>query len=225
MGSGGLCLSRLTGLSSGPIMVSMTQPMLSDRAYAKLHWLGILLVLAIAFAVGLFVPPPPPADAATRGNSSQAFTQDRVYVVNTADRRWPVAAAAEKLDNRSKLDLVVVTRCPKTNQCIYIRSGAIPQAGLIATTETWRAGGHLAGATITMDDAWLTGRGSGDPDVDGESGYNLSPAEEYYSTIHELGHAIGLKHSESVGSVMMPIVQMDRTPSSRDYRKMRGLYR
>lgn len=85
----------------------------------------------------------------------------------------------------------------------------------VASTEWVRAGGR---ATMVVRDFALSTRNPFD-------GNSLLPARQVELTAaHEMGHALGLPHSDAPYDVMYP-TNTASAPSARDYRAMETLYR
>lgn len=117
-----------------------------------------------------------------------------VYIENHASHRWPVARAADDLDNGSGLVLRVVKRCPVNSQCIRVYGVRSLPGTQIGQTYDWPGSDdRTVKAQTTLDNSW----GNRVPYV-----RRLSLVE------HELGHAVGLNHSSRYDTCMRAITSM-----------------
>ncbi len=92
----------------------------------------------------------------------------------------------------------------------YRESYATDAVGL-ASTRAKNMHGSSAKATITI---WLKS-----PD-----GRILSDKEIYHTALHEIGHTLGLSHTDNKNDIMYPIVNEQITLSENDIARFRQIY-
>jgi hypothetical protein len=173
----------------------------SVRGYAR-----VLGLLASVLLIGVMVLVNPFAANAQSGTLHWAA--NKVYVVDGTNAAWPVATAAERLDNNSSLDLVWVRTCPARSQCIFVKTKTLAGSNVGLTTYAY-TGRDIVSATVYLDTRFAS------------SSYRNRLAD----TTHELGHAVGLNHTSDKTSCMYPYVNVGATaPNSADYSRLRYLY-
>jgi predicted Zn-dependent protease len=157
-----------------------------------------------------------PTAAAETANRAPAFRYDKVYVQSRVDPAlFAVNLAAERLDDHSRLDLVYVSSCPSTYQCITIVDADLPDYPL--TTSRIAIG--------AVDGVAYYGRLEVDVANMKRAGYTA--AHRTQTLLHEMGHVAGLGHNERSTSVMYdcgncrpPVTR----PDTGDFANLRGLY-
>ena len=118
-----------------------------------------------------------PAEA---GGPIDRWNRATVYVVNELDPTWPVAVAAEAWDTPSRLDLIIVDRCPVRSPSASRCSGPAARGD---------AGGDV-------DRTRRPGPPSPGDDHDQRSDRARYDASQAAAGAHELGHAIGFNHTQ-----------------------------
>lgn len=173
----------------------------------------LLRVLLLLFAtVGACVLSTGLPAAQAEATPRLRWERGTVYVENHAGPRWPVWEAAESLDNYSRLNLIVVSKCPSNSQCIkvYTRKNLPgPRVGL--TGLSWGANsGRLFTATVVVERRW---------------GGGVSQSRRKGLLCHELGHAVGLAHTSQRSSCMYPYADYAGShANARDRSRLRALY-
>lgn len=143
------------------------------------------LLVALALAVTLWAGHSPEAKAA---GSSGHWEPGVVYVENNAPG-WPVRRVAEKLDNGLNLDLRVVRKCPEEFRCISVRSVRSIGGNTIGRANVWHFtnSGRTAKVEVLLETKW---------------GNKATKKQRRGLVCHELGHALGLKHSNKKNTCM-----------------------
>ena len=173
---------------------------LPDKVIRAAAWAVAVVVLAFAAF---------PAQSATR-NAPQVFPDDRIYVQNQASAMWNVRGPAERLDNYSPLDLVYVDRCPAASQCITVTEVDLPDWPItVARTRMFALDGRTHHTVIELDAA---------------EGRKATVVKRYHTVIHELGHSVGLNHTDRKTSTMQTYQTSITTPDRADYDNLRLLY-
>jgi hypothetical protein len=145
----------------------------------------VLGLLTLVAALSFF----PVQEAAAAGPA--VHWQNKVVYVENHAPDWPVRAAAENMENGSALDLRVVSRCPTGSQCIRVYSAWTVSGSEVGRT-TWDYNGNhfIYRATVTLENRW---------------GSRTSYRDHLGLACHELGHAIGLVHSNA-WTCMRPVI-------------------
>jgi hypothetical protein len=173
---------------------------LTDQVITAAAWVVAVVVLAFAAL---------PAEASTM-NAPQVFPDDRVYVQNQASAMWNVRGPAERLDNYSPLDLVYVDKCPAASQCITVTEVDLPDRPItVARTRMFALHGRTHHTVIELDPG---------------EGRKATAAKRYHTVIHELGHSVGLNHTNRKTSTMQTYQTSITTPDRTDYDNLRRLY-
>jgi hypothetical protein len=144
-------------------------------------------------------------------NVAGVYPSDKIYVQSAIDPVvWPVRDMAELLDDNSPLDLVYVSACPTSNQCIKVVHADLPESPIYTTSRTrmFALNGMSHSAIIEVNPDWA----------------RMSSGYRKKTLIHELGHAVGLNHVDRVGSIMVTYNTTDYTPDSGDYKELNRLY-
>lgn len=171
------------------------------RRYARL-----VSVLVSVLLVGVAVLAHPSAASAQSGTLHWAA--NKVYVVDGTTAAWPVRTAAERLDNNSSLELVWTRKCPARSQCIFVKTKKLTGSTVGQTSYAY-SGRYTVSATVYLDTRFA------------QSSYR----NRLTDTSHELGHAVGLKHTNDKTSCMYPYVNVGATtPNKADYSRLRILY-
>jgi hypothetical protein len=165
--------------------------------------LGVLVSLVLMVMVLLAQP-----FAANAQNGTLHWAANKVYVVDATSSAWPVGTAAERLGNNSSLVLVWSKTCPAKAQCIFVKTKKLTGTTVGQTTYAY-SGLTIVSATVYLDTRFAT------------SSYR----NRLTDVTHELGHAVGLNHTNDKTSCMYPDVSVGATtPNKADYDRLRVLY-
>jgi len=172
-------------------------------ARTRARWLGILLSLLFAGVLVLAQPA-----AAGAQNGTLHWAANVVYVVDATNSAWPVRTAADNLAKYSSLQLLWTRTCPVKAQCIYVKTKQLTGTTAGLTTYAY-SGTTIVAATVYLDTRFA------------KSSYR----NRLTDTTHELGHAVGLNHTNDKTSCMYPDVSVGATtPNRADYDRLRILY-
>lgn len=140
-----------------------------------------LLGLLGAGAIAVAVPVAAEASPVTLPTITR-WNRPTVHLVNQLGTAWPVAAAATKWSDPSRLDLVTISKINYNYSMIFVRFGRLP-VGILGETSTERDGrGEFKRAYITIND-------------------RISKSYPYSLKLlllrHEIGHAVGFAHTRT----------------------------
>jgi len=137
------------------------------------------------------------------------YVQDLTAKMKKADGSpvWPVKAAAERWDDANPVDFRYTTKaCPKGAQCVVVRQSELPTP-VVGSAATGRSGVNIVSAKVVLDTTF---------------GKTNNATRRRNVVCHELGHALGLKHSS--GSCMTSHVTNNRYPSKTDIKNLVTMY-
>ena len=109
-----------------------------------------------------------------------------IYVQESLPKGYDVHRAIEAWDNRTRLNLVLVKRCPKGKACIKFTAGRRP-GHAVATTWAWQTSKRIVKCDVVMDTRKLNG---------------LSAKRRLASISHETGHCLGFRHDSHRTNLM-----------------------
>lgn len=109
-----------------------------------------------------------------------------VYVENHA-HGWPVHKAAKNLAKGSSLTLRVVRKCPPEKPCIRVYDVRSLPGNTIGRTSSWSSNGHTVKADVYLENKW---------------GQRATNKQRRGLVCHELGHAVGLGHTNRGNTCM-----------------------
>jgi hypothetical protein len=183
--------------------VDVSTPAAGNRLRTLGRLLGALVSLVLVGVVLLVVP-----SAANAQNGTLHWAANKVYVVDGTNSAWPVQTAANRLADNSALQLVWAKTCPAKAQCIFVKTKKLTGATVGSTIYSY-SGLDIVSATVYLDTRFAT------------SSYR----NRLTDTTHELGHAVGLNHTNDKTSCMYPDVSVGATtPNKADYDRLRILY-
>lgn len=163
-----------------------------------------VLVGAAVLAVLILVMPDH-ADAAPR----QAWWKGRtVYVQSSLPGSFPVTKAVEVWDNRSRLNLIRVKRCPAGAQCIRLQPGRRPGRTLATTTKWMYPDRRIDRCRIVVDTR------------------KFRAVSRLNTVSHEIGHCLGFEHTANRRDVMYKHNTRSRPwkPSTKHYHQLARIY-
>ena len=166
-------------------------------------------LLLLATIAGLLITVPP-AEAATITNPWR-YGARTVYVQSSLPRStYPVGRAIETWDNDSRLNLVLVSRCPKGKPCIRFFAGKRP-GGIVGESSSAVDGHTILRCSIEIDTRQLNG---------------LPKLRRLGTLAHETGHCLGFSHTNRRGDVMFHTNTTARPwqPGNGYYSALRRLY-
>jgi hypothetical protein len=164
---------------------------------------GVLVSLVLVGVVVLAQP-----SAANAQDGTLHWAANKVYVVDTTNAAWPVHTAADRLGYYSALQLVYRHTCPAKSQCIFVKTRTLAGSNVGQTTYGF-SGRYIVSATVYLDTRFA----------------HSSYRNRLTDTTHELGHAVGLNHTNDKTSCMYPYVNLGATtPNKADYSRLRILY-
>jgi len=133
-----------------------------------------------------------------------------IYVQESLPRGYDVHRAIEAWDNRSRLNLILVKRCPPGKACIRFTAGRRP-GHAVATTWAWQTSKRIVKCDVIVDTRKLS---------------NLSAKRRLASLAHETGHCLGFKHDHSRRNLMSGVNTSARSwkPSAAHYRALQRTY-
>jgi len=171
----------------------MNVPMLVSRVASVLTAAGVI-VASVAQPAGAL--PQPRWDDRT------------VYVQSSLPKSFQVGKAIEAWDNRSRLNLVLVKKCPKGKQCIRFYAGRRP-GHTVATATRWMLRNRIVSCTVEVDTRRFT-----------SNRMRLSTAA------HETGHCLGFAHTDSKHDPMYHYNSAARPwkPVASQYRALQRIY-
>lgn len=145
-----------------------------------------IVTLTVTFVVSMIISATTSASAAP---PVYIWEHNVVYLENHAPG-WPISRAAENLDNGSALDIRVVKKCPKNVQCVPVYSVKnVPGKYQIGITKkmVYVKQHRLHSATIELENS----------------------VTRYHDRLglacHEIGHSVGLPHSNAK-TCMQPVI-------------------
>lgn len=152
--------------------------------------LGLIGAGALAVAV------PAVAEASVTLPTMTRWNRTTVHLVNQLGSAWPVASAATKWADPSKLDLVTISKINYNYSMILVRFGRLP-VGILGQASCERDGrGEFKRAYITIND-------------------RISKSYPYSLKLlllrHEIGHAVGFAHTRT-RDVMNQIIDKNGIP-------------
>lgn len=172
--------------------------------------LRFLFFLPVALGVLVSTFSVAPEAQAAGGESGLRWAKNTVYVENHAPSMWPVWAAAEKMDNGSALNLVTVNRCPAGSQCIKVYGKASLPGRQVGYAWRQYAGTDMMRSRIVLDNGY---------------GRNHSYSRRKNIVMHEIGHAVGLNHSDQRHSLMYHICSSRTGVPTTDLRQLQRRYK
>lgn len=164
-----------------------------------------ILLAAVVIGVGLAVVSTVPADAAQTRWSGRT-----VYVQESLPGGYDVKKAIEIWDNKTRLNLVLVKKCPSGKQCIKFSAGNRP-GNAIATATRWMLGNKIVECTVEVDTKALN---------------KMSKARRLSTLSHETGHCLGFAHVAKTTDVMNHYSTAKRgwKPSAKYYKALKKIY-
>lgn len=185
------------------VRIAVSLPTTGHAGRTRARWLGGLVTLVL---VGLFMLAQP--FAANAQDGTLHWAANNVYVVDATNSAWPVQTAANRLADYSSLQLLWTHTCPAKAQCIFVRTKQLTGSTLGLTTYSY-SGLDIVSATVYLDTRFA------------KSSYR----NRLTDVTHELGHAVGLNHTNDKTSCMYPDVSVGATtPNRADYDRLRILY-
>lgn len=140
-----------------------------------------LVGMFAAIVLAIIVWAPPSAHAAPNH-----WDNSVIYVENHAPG-WPVKKAANNLDNGSSLTLKVVKHCPPDKPCIRVYSKWSLPGRVIGRTYLASYDGRIVEANVVLENQWRQ---------------SATRKQKRGLVCHELGHALGLGHSNKRNTCM-----------------------
>jgi hypothetical protein len=187
--------------STETFVLSSSRPVSAARNRAR--WIGAMVSLVL---VGFLVFAQPLT--ANAQNGTLHWAANKVYVVDATNSAWPVKTAADRLGDNSSLQLAWTRACPAKAQCIFVKTKQLTGATVGSTTYSY-SGRMIVSATVYLDTRFA------------KSSYR----NRLTDVTHELGHAVGLNHTNDKTSCMYPDVSVGATtPNKADYDRLRVLY-
>ena len=113
---------------------------------------------------------------------------DTFYIENHAPG-WPLASSVRDLSNGTGLTFKTVKKCREDVRCIRISSVANIPGNTIGRTHRARSGHQVHWANVKLENEW---------------GNKRTQAQKANLVCHELGHAVGLEHTNRHDSCMWP---------------------
>jgi predicted Zn-dependent protease len=181
-----------------------------------------LAVVALAAVAGLALVPVSSAQAHAGADSTgYAWDQPVVTVRSTVPEAWGVRTAvrrwnAERVQGQPRL----VLRADAVNPDVVIRTVNRPGQWWTGLTTGNGTDGTITDIAISLNTASIS-----------ESRYRYRgsrDAAKHWTTSHELGHALGLEHSQSVKRSVMsysnPWWRTEGRPSAYDFRQLGRIY-
>lgn len=174
-----------------------------SRNAVRAGWIVVGLAL-VAVLIGLGVSD---ADGAERRVKS--WHTRTIYVQETLPRGYDVGRAIEVWDNRTRLNLVLVKRCPRGKACITFEPGKRPTA--LASAYVWQDRDSIDRCVIVVDTRRLG---------------KLSTRQRLGTLSHETGHCLGLAHTSDRHDVMYRYNTKERPwkPSANRYAALAATY-
>lgn len=166
-------------------------------------------LLLLAMIAGLLITVQP-AEAATIANPWR-YASRTVYVQSSlSPTTYPVGRAVEMWDNYSRLNLVLVQKCPAGKPCIRFVAGRQP-GGLVGKSWSVVDGYTILRCSIEIDTRDLNG---------------LPKLRRLSTLAHEAGHCLGFPHTSRSNDVMFSSNTATRPwqASSGYYSALRRLY-
>lgn len=133
-----------------------------------------------------------------------------IYVEERLPRGYDVRRAVEVWDNRTRLNLILVKRCPRGKACIRFEAGRRP-GHAIASAFVWQDRDSIDRCVIEVDTRKLR---------------RVSRHQRRSTLAHETGHCLGFAHVADRRSVMYRYNtgQRPEKPNSSHYRALARTY-
>ena len=178
-------------------------------------------VLATAAGVVLLGPPLSAQAGDHHDHATYSWDQRVVTVKSNVPSAWGVDAAVRRWnEHRVSGQPRLVVRNHTSNPDIRVRAVHAP-----AHWWTGYTSGDADGATLTAMTIRLNTASIDDPDLEYQGSFR---AAKYWTTSHEMGHALGLEHRHSVTRSVMsysnPWWKTEGRPSGYDFRQLGRLY-
>lgn len=132
----------------------------------------------------LAFPTASPADA-----TPYRWAESVVYIENHASSKWQVRQAARNLSKGSSLTLRVVGQCPPDKPCVRVYDVNNIPGTTIGLTSSRSSDGHTVDASVYLENRWSQ---------------KANRKQRRGLTCHELGHAVGLPHTNKRNTCMKP---------------------